>query len=140
MIYTTNREDLIKLLNNFRSKSQDEGFRADLIQKIIDFVDDQIKGTQAKQFIKIETEVLVGPTTPGDQPAAISFDEAFPNACDGVFVMFGDQDANALGSGYECGGISITAVTKSGFTCTFRWTAAPGSAGNIYFTIFAIGR
>ena len=136
----TNREDLIKLLNDFRSKSQDEGFRADVIQKIIDFVDDQIKGTQAKQFIKIETDVVVGPTTPGDQDSALTFDEAFPNACDGVFIVFGNQSDQKLPSGYECGGVSITAVTKSGFTCTFRWTAAPGSAGNIPFTIFAIGR
>ena len=135
----TNREDLIKLLNNFRSKSQDEGFRADLIQKIIDFVDDQIKGTQAKQFIKIETDVIVGATAVGDQDAALTFNEAFPNDCDGVFVVFGDQANQKLADGYECGGISIRSKSKTGFTCTFRWTAAPGLAANIYFTIFAIG-
>ena len=135
----TNRDDLIKLLNDFRSKSQDEGFRADVIQKIIDFVDDQIKGTQAIQFLKVESQVIVGATAIGDQDCGITFNEAFPNACDSVLVMFGDQENQKLADGYECGGISISARSKTSFTLTFRWTAAPGSAANIYFTIFAIG-
>lgn len=101
---------------------------------------EKVKGTQKNQFLKIETKVVVGPTTPGDQAAGVSFSTAFPNACDGVWVMFGDQSSWALPAGYECCGISITARTKNGFTLTFRWTATPGSPANIYFTVFAIGR
>ena len=143
----TNLEDLAALRTEYKRKSQDVNFRKAVLDKSVaaledhrDSLKEKVKGTQENQFLKIETKVVVGPTTPGDQPAAMTFDVAFPNACDAVFVMFGDQDANALASGYECGGISITAVTKTGFTCTFRWTATPASAANIYFTVFAIGR
>ena len=140
----TNLEDLTALLNVYKIKSQDVGFRKALLDKLIAVLGDDraraVKGTEEEQFLKIETKVVVGATTPGDQPAAMTFDAAFPNACDGVWVMFGNQNDQALASGYECGGISITAVSKTGFTCTFRWTAAPGSAANIYFTVFAIGR
>jgi len=99
-----------------------------------------LRGTTADQFLKIETKVIVGATVVGDQAAAITFDTPFPNACDGVWIMIGDQDVWALPAGYELGGISITGRTKNGFTCTFRWTATPGAAANIYFTVFAIGR
>jgi len=106
----------------------------------LDSFKEKVKGTQKNQFLKIESQVIVGPTSPGDQPCGISFTTPFPNACDGVFVMIGDQTSYALPSGYVLGGLSITSRTKTGFTLTFRWTATPGAAANIYFTIFAVGR
>lgn len=99
-----------------------------------------LKGLLDNEFIKVETGAVVGPTTIGDQAFALVFATPFPTSCDFVFVYLGDQANYGPADGYEISGMWITARTKTGCTWNVRFTAAPGTAGNIYYTIFAIGK
>jgi hypothetical protein len=98
-----------------------------------------ILGTQPGQSLMMESHVIVGPTSVGDVPYAITFNTPFPNYCDGIIVMFGDQVNYGIATGYVIGGWWIIGKTKTGFTLYIRYTATPGSAANIYFYVFAFG-